>query len=151
MLLHTEKLCSIPIRIAGAATIRLFFAPPSSGSFPWKRPDDPSQGGTLRTRALDEIKKVKWDPAWGEERISNMIATRPDWCISRQRIWGVPIAVFSVRGLRKPLNDPAMNRKVIELFAKSGADAWYTPEADALLAPAHSVPALRWNHVQKRN
>ena len=50
--------------------------------------------GTLRKRTLDEIKKVKWDPAWGEERISNMIATRPDWCISRQRIWGVPIAVF---------------------------------------------------------
>src|ERR1035438_872656 len=46
-------------------------------------------GGTLRSRALEEIKKVKWDPAWGEERISNMVATRPDWCISRQRIWGV--------------------------------------------------------------
>ncbi len=49
---------------------------------------------TFRQRALDEIKSVKWDPSWGEERISNMIATRPDWCISRQRIWGVPIAVF---------------------------------------------------------
>ena len=49
---------------------------------------------TFRQRALDEIKQVIWDPTWGEERISNMIATRPDWCISRQRIWGVPIAVF---------------------------------------------------------
>ncbi len=53
-----------------------------------------ADGRTLRQASLDEIKKVKWDPEWGEERISNMIATRPDWCISRQRVWGVPIAVF---------------------------------------------------------
>ena len=90
-------------------------------------------GGTLRSRTLEEIKKVKWDPAWGEERISNMIATRPDWCISRQRIWGVPIAIFLCEGCGQPLNDAAINRTVIEFFAKFGADAWYTPEADALL------------------
>ena len=58
-------------------------------------------GGTLRTEALREIAGVRWDPAWGEERISNMIATRPDWCISRQRLWGVPIAVFLLRSLRQ--------------------------------------------------
>jgi isoleucyl-tRNA synthetase len=97
--------------------------------------ETPMPGGTLRTRALEEIKRVKWDPAWGEERISNMIATRPDWCISRQRIWGVPIAVFLCEGCGKPLNDPALNRKVIELFARGGADAWYTPQADALIPP----------------
>ena len=96
--------------------------------------ETPMPGGTLRSRTLDEIKKVKWDPAWGEERISNMIATRPDWCISRQRIWGVPIAVFLCEGCGKPLNDPALNRKVIELFARGGADAWYTPAADALVS-----------------
>jgi len=79
---------------------------------------------------------VKWDPAWGEERISNMIATRPDWCISRQRVWGVPIAVFLCEGCGKPLNDPALNRKVINFFGRFGADAWYTPEADALAAGA---------------
>jgi isoleucyl-tRNA synthetase len=95
--------------------------------------ETPMQGGSLRDRAMAEIQKVKWDPAWGEERISNMIATRPDWCISRQRIWGVPIAVFLCSGCGKPLNDPAMNRKVVELFARAGADAWYTPEADQIL------------------
>ncbi len=95
--------------------------------------ETPMAGGTLRSRTLDEIKKVKWDPPWGEERISNMIATRPDWCISRQRIWGVPIAVFLCEGCGKPLNNPALNRKVIELFARGGADAWYTPQADALV------------------
>src|SRR5256884_7626955 len=98
--------------------------------------ETPMQGGTLRTRTLEEIKKVKWDPAWGEERISNMIATRPDWCVSRQRIWGVPIAVFLCEGCGKPLNDPAINRKVIDFFGRFGADAWYTSEADALAAGA---------------
>ena len=89
-------------------------------------------GGTFRSRALDEIKKVKWDPAWGEERIGNMIATRPDWTISRQRVWGVPIAIFVCTACNKALNDPEVNRRVVELFAKSGADAWYTAEADHL-------------------
>jgi isoleucyl-tRNA synthetase len=88
--------------------------------------------GTFRTRALDEIKRIKWDPAWGEERIANMVETRPDWCISRQRVWGVPIAVFTCTGCDKPLNDPAVNKKVVDLFATSGADAWYTPQTETL-------------------
>ncbi|HXY51414.1 MAG TPA: isoleucine--tRNA ligase [Terriglobales bacterium] len=95
--------------------------------------DTAMPSGTLRTRALDEIKKVKWDPAWGEDRISNMIATRPDWCISRQRIWGVPIAVFLCESCGKPLLDPVINRQVEEFFTRLGADAWYSPEADGLL------------------
>ena len=95
--------------------------------------ETPMAGGTLRSRALEEISKVKWDPAWGEGRIANMIATRPDWCISRQRIWGDPIAVFLCEKCGKPLLDPAVNKKVEALFARAGADAWYTPEADALV------------------
>jgi len=95
--------------------------------------ETPMEGGTLRTRALAEISKVKWDPAWGEGRISNMIATRPDWCISRQRIWGVPIAVFLCEKCGKPVLDPTVNRAVEKLFARAGADSWYTPKADALL------------------
>jgi isoleucyl-tRNA synthetase len=90
-------------------------------------------GGTLRSRTLEDIKKVKWDPSWGEERMNNMIAGRPDWCISRQRVWGVPIAVFLCESCGKPMNDPAINRKVTALFARAGADAWYTPEADTIL------------------
>ena len=88
---------------------------------------------TMRTRTLAEIARVKWDPAWGEERISNMIATRPDWCISRQRIWGVPIAVFLCDNCGKPVHDPDVNRKVAKFVGEHGADAWYTPEADKLL------------------
>ena len=88
---------------------------------------------TFRQRALDEIKKVVWDPSWGEDRISNMIATRPDWCISRQRIWGVPIAVFLCEKCHAPLNDKAINKSIVQLFHKEGADAWYTHDVAALL------------------
>jgi len=100
----------------------------------------PMPSGTLRSRTLEEIKNVKWDPAWGEERMSNMIATRPDWCISRQRVWGVPIAVFLCESCGKPLNSHAVNRRVVELFARFGADAWFTPEADAVLPPGTQCP-----------
>jgi isoleucyl-tRNA synthetase len=103
-------------------------------------PGGKSKDDTLRKRTLEEIKGVKWDPAWGEERLSNMIATRPDWCISRQRVWGVPIAVFLCEGCGKPLNDPAVNRKVVELFRRSGADAWFTPESDTILPEGTKCP-----------
>jgi isoleucyl-tRNA synthetase len=97
-------------------------------------------GGTLRSRTLEEIKHVKWDPAWGEERMANMIATRPDWCISRQRVWGVPIAVFLCQSCGKPLNNPAINRKVVDLFARLGSDAWFTPEAEAIVPAETKCP-----------
>jgi len=93
---------------------------------------------TFRQRALEEIKRVTWDPAWGEERISNMIATRPDWCISRQRIWGVPIAVFLCERCHEPLNDEAINKSVVELFERDGADAWYSRDVASLL-PAETA------------
>jgi isoleucyl-tRNA synthetase len=106
-------------------------------------------GGTLRSRTLDDIEKVKWDPAWGKERMHNMISTRPDWCISRQRVWGVPIAVFLCQSCGKPLNDHAVNRKVVELFARSGADAWYTPEADAILPAGTKCPHCGSNKFER--
>ncbi|HTW32263.1 MAG TPA: isoleucine--tRNA ligase [Candidatus Sulfotelmatobacter sp.] len=116
--------------------------------------ETPMPGGagkddTLRTRTLSEIKKVKWDPAWGEERLANMIQTRPDWCISRQRVWGVPIAVFLCEGCGKPLNDPAVNRKVVELFARSGADAWFTPESDGVLPAGTKCPHCSGTKFEK--
>ena len=99
-----------------------------------------SEKDTLRTRTLEEIKHVKWDPAWGEERLSNMITSRPDWCISRQRVWGVPIAVFLCESCGKPLNDSTINRKVVELFARSGADSWFTEESDTILPAGTTCP-----------
>jgi isoleucyl-tRNA synthetase len=106
-------------------------------------------GGTLRSRTLDDVGRVKWDPAWGKERMHNMIATRPDWCISRQRVWGVPIAVFLCQSCGKPLNDPAVNRSVVGLFARSGADAWYTPEADTILPAGTKCPSCGANKFER--
>jgi isoleucyl-tRNA synthetase len=100
---------------------------------PAMSPKEGSHQTTFRQRALDEIKDVVWDPAWGEERISNMIATRPDWCISRQRIWGVPIAVFLCERCHEPLNDAAINKSVVKRFETGGADVWYSATVGDLL------------------
>jgi isoleucyl-tRNA synthetase len=88
---------------------------------------------TFRQLAIDEIDKVTWDPAWGKERITNMIATRPDWCISRQRIWGVPIAVFMCKDCNQPIIDAELNRKIVGMFEREGVEAWHTTPIDALL------------------
>ena len=96
---------------------------------------------TFRQRALEQIGRVKWDPQWGEERIANMVFTRPDWCISRQRIWGVPIAVFLCLNCHKPLNDKAVHRRIADLFAKEGADAWYVRDVAEILPPGTTCPS----------
>ena len=112
-------------------------------------PGGSGKNDTLRTRTLQEIKKVKWDPGWGEERLANMIETRPDWCISRQRVWGVPIAVFLCENCGKPLNDKAINQKVVELFAKSGADAWFTDAPFAILPGGTKCPHCGGGEFEK--
>ena len=102
---------------------------------PMKRADGSET--TYRQLAIEEIDKVVWDPSWGKERITNMIATRPDWCISRQRIWGVPIAVFMCEDCNQPIIDAALDRKIVDLFEREGAEAWHTtPIADLLPAGA---------------
>jgi isoleucyl-tRNA synthetase len=88
---------------------------------------------SFRQLTIEEIDKVVWDPSWGKERITNMIATRPDWCISRQRIWGVPIAVFLCEGCNQPILDSALNRRIVELFEREGAEAWHTTDVAILL------------------
>ncbi len=98
---------------------------------PMKRADGTET--TFRQLAIDEIDKVVWDPAWGKERITNMIATRPDWCISRQRIWGVPIAVFMCAQCNQPIIDPALNRTLVDLVEREGIEAWHTTDVAALL------------------
>jgi isoleucyl-tRNA synthetase len=87
----------------------------------------------LRQEALDAIKRVKWMPTWGEERISNMIAGRPDWCISRQRTWGVPIVAFTCNSCGKLVKDRAVLDRVVEQFKTHSADLWYEKTAAELL------------------
>jgi isoleucyl-tRNA synthetase len=96
------------------------------------------ENNQLRQRALAAIKGVKWIPEWGEERIGNMVSSRPDWCISRQRVWGVPIVVFYCSACREPLTDRKILDSVVDLFEQHSADVWFERTA-AELVPAGTV------------
>jgi isoleucyl-tRNA synthetase len=100
----------------------------------------------LRERALEEIGQVTWSPAWGRERIHEMVATRPDWCISRQRFWGVPLLIFYCEQCGARLEDAAAMRHVVGIFEREGADAWFARPAEELLPPDMKCRcgAARW-------
>src|SRR6202050_1246168 len=87
----------------------------------------------LRANALAAVKNVHWTPSSGEERMHNMIATRPDWCISRQRVWGVPITVFYCDACSAPLTDKKILDRVVELFRIHTADVWYSYTAEEMI------------------
>jgi isoleucyl-tRNA synthetase len=103
----------------------------------------------LRRRALEEIAKVRWSPEWGQERISSMVAGRPDWCISRQRVWGVPITVFHCESCGKPLLDAKAAQPALELFRREGADAWFAHPVEELIAPGTRCPACGESRFRK--
>jgi len=105
----------------------------------------------LRQNALDAVKTVKWKPDWGAERISNMVATRPDWCISRQRAWGVPIIVFYCEACNETLTDRKVLDRVVDLFRAHTADAWYSMTAAELTGPDVACPKCGGTAFRKEN
>ena len=87
----------------------------------------------LRQRTLEQVKEVQWIPEWGQERMGNMIKNRPDWCISRQRIWGVPIIAFYCKKCRQLLLNQEIIEHVAQIFEQESSDAWYSRKASELL------------------
>jgi len=83
--------------------------------------------------SLDEINKVEWIPSWGKERIYQMVENRPDWCISRQRSWGVPITVFYCKGCKETIFSREICEYVANLMDKSGADVWFDKDVKELM------------------
>jgi isoleucyl-tRNA synthetase len=107
------------------------------------------EANDLRRRALEEIRRVQWIPPWGEERIYNMVESRPDWCISRQRAWGVPITTFYCQSCQATLARQELAEHVANLVEQEGADVWFERDAADLLPPGYRCPECGGNHFTK--
>lgn len=105
--------------------------------------DQPAVTGesiSLRENSLKQIEQIKWLPSWGESRMGNMLKGRPDWCVSRQRSWGVPIPVFYCNGCDETIADSKIVDHVADIFAKETADAWYAKSETELLPEGFKCP-----------
>ena len=105
----------------------------------------------LRKKALEEIKKARWIPSWGEERIASMVEARPDWCISRQRSWGVPIPAFYCHQCGHILADEEITLRVADVFSEEGSNSWYLKNAEEFLPARTKCPQCGSKKFNKEN
>jgi isoleucyl-tRNA synthetase len=103
----------------------------------------------LRKKALQQVDQCRWLPAWGHDRIYGMIENRPDWCISRQRVWGVPLPIFHCDKCEEPLVDADVARHVAAIFGEHGSDEWWKREARDLLPPGSKCKACGSESLSK--
>ncbi len=103
----------------------------------------------FRKEALDAIKNVKWYPSWGEERIAGMIRDRADWCISRQRTWGVPLPIFYCEDCKTPYVTASSIEKVQNIFGEKGSNAWYDMKTEELLPEGAKCEKCGHTHFKK--
>ncbi len=103
----------------------------------------------LREKCLKEIERVRWIPSWGKDRIYNMVLRRPDWCISRQRAWGVPITLISCKGCGKFLNDEKILERIINEILENTSDVWFKKNAEEFLPEDYRCPECNSNEFKK--
>ena len=103
----------------------------------------------FKKEAVDAIQNVQWIPAWGKDRITSMVKERKDWCISRQRKWGVPIPIFYCNECNEPIIDKDAMNAVADLFEKEGSDSWYKYEADQIVPAGTKCPKCGGTHFSK--
>ncbi len=95
---------------------------------------------SFKNEALNAVENIKWNPAWGKERMISMISERKDWCISRQRIWGVPIPIFFCNHCEKEIIDKDIMMNIADIFEKEGSDSWFTKDASYFLPVGTKCP-----------